>query len=357
MTLKGTLLAFVLSITFVSPYSLQAAESNWHIKAADAGNTLVIGDIHADAKALLYILKESGAMTKEGAFTRKYQDIVFVGDLVGKGKQNIEVLDILMDLEMHSKVRGPRMHFLLGNHEVWMLDGHFKHLSNKDLKRLKLMGYNSPEKAFGLNGRYGRWLSGLNTMVQIGPDLISHAGFGGLDLDLTPQQINESVRGWLIYLQGGAKPKDGRSWLIGLDPNNLEEYQSLGPIWTHAMAPGKKKRALVDDEVLTPGKVDAYLKKLNAEHIIVGHNPTPNNKVILEHKKFGESVILIDTGISSAVGGNLGALSRIDGELKKFKWDRPDDYPEWIKDIRNAVKESISVGDCKKWAIQAFSRP
>ena len=302
----------------------------------------MIGDIHADAKALLFILNESGAITQNGKLTNKFNDIIFVGDLVGKGKQNLEVMDIIIELEARAKKNnGPRIRSLLGNHEVRMLAGDDKYISKSDLKRMKNMEIKSFDAAFSADGKYGKWLLSLNTMEAIGPDLISHAGFGNNELELEPQEINKMVRAWLeFFLEVGPQPPEETAWIIGLKPNKKTiKFHGTGPIWTQAMANSKKKRKRMEDEKLRPSEVENYLNEKGFDNVILGHNPTPTDDIILEHKKFGNRVILIDSGISSSMNGNLTALTRINGELIPNKWTRPEAYPKWIKKLRTQITD------------------
>lgn len=318
--------------------------NTWQVSKQDAGNTLFIGDIHADADSLHFVLERSGAIDRDGNLTDKFDDVVFVGDYLGKGKNNLEVLDTLMDLEDQSQTRGhPRMHFLLGNHELRMVTGDYKYISDQDQRKLIAEGLGSVQDAFGNEGRYGQWLAHKQAMVQIGSDLVSHAGFSLNELEHDPGQINQMVREWMAYLMdAGPQPPEDTAWVVGLKKITKRKFDSIGPIWTHAMAPGKKKRRRSSDGQLTLEQAREYLQRLGAERIILGHNPAKNSRIQLSHEVFGNLVILIDSGISAAVGGKPSALMRINGELVAQEWDRPAKPQNWITRLRRKFRAPLS---------------
>lgn len=326
---------FFLSICLLLATGMLYADQ-WTIKESEAGNTLFIGDLHADANALHLVLRNSGAIDKSGKLTDKFDDVVFVGDYVGKGAHSIEVLDTLMAFEKLARENGkPRPHFLLGNHELRMLAGDFRYISESDLKKLAGEGISSPAEAFSAEGKYGKWLAQQPAIVQIGRDLVSHAGLSPEMLDYSPKQINQLVNDWIAFLLGtGPQPPIETAWVVGLKNIEKRKFTSTGPIWTHAMAPSTRKRLLSADGQLTTEQIQEYLRRFGADHIVLGHNPTKDKRIHLVHKMFGELVVLIDSGISSATGGRPSSLMRFEGKYMAQVWKRPKKISKWIKRLR-----------------------
>lgn len=66
-----------------------------------------IGDVHACFDELKSLLKAFD-------FNKKHDELVFTGDLIGRGPQPVETLNFIMSL-------GPRVHSVLGNHDLNLL--------------------------------------------------------------------------------------------------------------------------------------------------------------------------------------------------------------------------------------------
>src|SRR5215813_12487398 len=73
--------------------------------------TYVIGDIHGRAQLLEQLIRDV-------PWDIKHDKIIFLGDLIDRGKQSPEVIDLVMDLMKEN----PNVVVLRGNHEQMMLD-------------------------------------------------------------------------------------------------------------------------------------------------------------------------------------------------------------------------------------------
>jgi serine/threonine protein phosphatase 1 len=76
--------------------------------------TLVIGDIHGSAKALLQVLERSG-------FNPKEDKLVCLGDYADGWSETSEVVDILLDIKNQTTEETEPI-FIRGNHDVWVYD-------------------------------------------------------------------------------------------------------------------------------------------------------------------------------------------------------------------------------------------
>ena len=66
--------------------------------------TLAIGDVHGQFKSLKKLLKTAKVNPQT-------DQVIFVGDLIGRGKQSVEVLLKVMEMQDYAKV-------ILGNHDL-----------------------------------------------------------------------------------------------------------------------------------------------------------------------------------------------------------------------------------------------
>ena len=150
--------------------------------------TIVIGDIHGCYDELVALLDKVGA----GAEDR----VIAVGDLIVKGEQNREVLDLFMSDARFSSV--------LGNHDRAILRywrGKKKKLNEQqEACRVELESDRE---------RYEAYLASLPLTLDLGAHLVVHAGLRpGVALeDQTAKDLTE-----LRSLEGKARTPKGTPW-------------------------------------------------------------------------------------------------------------------------------------------------
>jgi hypothetical protein len=153
------------------------------------------------------------------------------------------------------------------------------------------------------NGPYSEWLRRCPTMLKIGETLFVHAGLDRWALDTDPAEVNAQVRAWISHHQGkGPKPPKATRWTVDEDD---------GPMWTRAF---KARRGRAKDG---PSKktVRAILERLGAARVVLGHSPTRDGSIVVDHPHHWNSVVLVDTRISHDGRGKLSALVLKDGVL------------------------------------------
>lgn len=130
------------------------------------GRRLVIGDIHGCSRTLRRLLHRLGL--------RKEDLVVFVGDYIDKGPDNVGVIDIVSSLETVCHVVPLR-----GNHEeifLRLVEGDSGFVSQYGTLEESCVRM----KAMDLLGdviRFYNWMSGLRYFIDLGDVIISHAGF------------------------------------------------------------------------------------------------------------------------------------------------------------------------------------
>jgi hypothetical protein len=231
-----------------------------------------------------------------------------MGDLVGGDRRSRLLLNAVMRLEREAQEAGGRIHALLGNHDVLPARGRFGKMTRKE--RELYTRHTIPDAvgselddAFRGNSVYAQWLRRRPTLLKIGDTVFVHAGLGRWALRVDPAALNAYVRAWVAHFQGvGPRPPRRTEWTIAPDGG--------GPLWTRAFKPRRRGRA---KGAPSRKMLAAILERLGADCVVVGHSPTRDGEILLDHPHYGDAVALIDTRISDERRGRLGALVIEDG--------------------------------------------
>ncbi len=276
---------------------------------------VVVSDIHGDYAVFVQVLQQAGVIDGRRKWAGGRTVFVQTGDVPDRGPHSRKIMDLLMDLEKQAPRAGGRVHALLGNHEVMNMAGDLRYVTpeeyasyrSRDAEELRErvflantdvalgddaeyrrrwmearpLGWVELMQAFGVKGRYGRWLRRHDAVVKVGETLLMHGGLSPAHATLTVDEINERVRTALAADTPGAEPliadEDGPLWYRGL-----------------ALAP----------EPAIAAHVDALLAHHGVKRIVVGHTVTPG--VVLP--RLGGKVILNDVGLSAAYEGPPSSL-------------------------------------------------
>jgi hypothetical protein len=294
------------------------AVSDWDIRP-EPHRVVAIGDLHGDLRAFGAIGRACALLDERGCWRGGSTHLVLMGDLVG-GDDSRLLLNALMRLEREAMRAGGRVHALLGNHDLLPVAGRFGKLTRgerRDYRRSDFRG----------QGRYAEWVLARRTILKIGRTLYVHAGLDRWALDTDPAEVNAHVRAWIAHLQGtGPRPPEDTRWLFDDDD---------GPMWTRAF----RTRGRRPKDAPSRKTIRAVLERLGAERIVLGHSPTDDGAIVLDHPHYGESVVLIDTRISDEKRGRLGALTIEDDVLTPvYARDRADGDGLHAREAREAAK-------------------
>jgi hypothetical protein len=193
---------------------------------------VAIGDVHGAYPEFSAILQRTGLTDKNRRWAGGSAILIQIGDILDRGPQARECLDLLMQLEREAEKTRGRVIPLLGNHEVMNMMGDLRYVSADGYRsfataqsgrlrdrayqdylkflathaghthtsmspdesaRRKWMdehppGYFEYRDAMGPNGVYGRWLRKHHAIVRVGDCLFVH---GGLNPKLPPHSIAE----------------------------------------------------------------------------------------------------------------------------------------------------------------------
>jgi hypothetical protein len=245
---------------------------------------VALGDVHGAYDRLVHLLQVGGiaradAKAKGGyAWAGGKRTLVSVGDLIDKGPQSLEVLDLMMALQSGARAAGGDVIVTLGNHEAEFLARPGKKKKAEEFeKEMSARGIDLRDVAAGRND-YGRFLRGLPVAARVNSWFFCHAGStSGMSLG----QIGDHFR---AAVDSG---KWKNPFLIG-DDSLLEARK-----WWKGDADDKD------------------LAALPAAHIVFGHDPGAfRDKGAIQTK--GGRLFLIDVGMTPEFDYSKGALLLID---------------------------------------------
>jgi hypothetical protein len=329
--LSAAALAVLVAVT---PAAVPAAQPGpkTDVCAIETTERIVaVGDVHGAYDQFVAILREAGLIDSRRRWTGGRAVLVQTGDILDRGGQSRQAIDLLRKLEEEAAKAGGRVHALLGNHEAMRIlgilrdvgageiaafrtgdsetlrDRYYEALLKQNTDQARAAGQTFDAEAFrvrfydehkpgliemilayGAKGEYGRWLRARDTMVKINGIVFLHGGISPAVASLGCAAINEKVRAELATVQA-ADPNLQASLIAGPE----------GPLWYRGyfMEPRLSAEALA-----------GVLQTLGARAIVVGHT-VPGSHAITP--SFDNRVIQIDTGMLNGEfykGGRPSAL-------------------------------------------------
>jgi hypothetical protein len=131
----------------------------------------IIGDVHGCAEKLIGLLEVLGYENPGGAFVHPDRTVIFIGDLIDRGPEQIEVLDVV-----RAMVETGSAKVLMGNHEFNAISyrkGLRRH-SEKNKKQHKEF-LDQVEERPGLYEETIEWFKTLPLWIDLGPIRVVHA--------------------------------------------------------------------------------------------------------------------------------------------------------------------------------------
>jgi Ni/Co efflux regulator RcnB len=254
-----------------------------------SAEVIALGDVHGGYERLVNLLSIAGLIKSDAqapsgySWTGGNRLLVSVGDLIDKGDQSIEVLDLMMKLESKAAAAGGEVIVTLGNHEVEFLANPENKKAHEFVAELHSKGI-EPNTLPQDEKPYGEWLMNRPLAARVNDWFFSHAG------NTSGKTIAELAEAFRHDVNQGDW---GSNFLIG-DDSLLEAEK-----WWKGEGQAAK---LLDD----------YLRAINVKHIAFGHDPGAfHDKGQIGQEKDGR-IFLIDVGMSPAVDYSKGALLLID---------------------------------------------
>jgi hypothetical protein len=290
---------------------------------------VAVGDVHGAYDRLVQILRAAGVLDARLRWSGGRTHLVQLGDVVDRGADSRQALDLLRRLEKEARRARGAVHALLGNHEAMRMLGDLRYVSpgeyeafvtsRSEERRESVLQTAAPEGrdqlrketplglvemslAFGPEGEYGRWLRGLHAVVKINGILFLHGGISPAVAALPCVAINADVRRELTTDLARTRAAPTGSLVTRED----------GPLWYRGLAQ--------EPDAFAP-RLDEILARQGARAIVIAHTVAPGGRIL---GRFGGKVWQIDTGMQPAYvpTGRASALDIQGGTFTAIYEDR-----------------------------------
>jgi hypothetical protein len=327
------------------------AEETSRYKWDDVPRVVTIGDVHGSYDKLLKLLQGTGLVDDALVWSGGSDHLVFVGDLIDRGPDDRQVLDLVRRLQTEAETAGGRVHVLLGNHEVMNMSGDLRYVSDKGfrdflpeedkkLRNRAMMrfrntvgpgvpltqikpafekrfppGYSGRITSFWKGGEYGDWLLEQPAAIMVNGVVFLHGGLteevASLGLDGINEQVHEDIERFredaaeLVELTGvppsyadamrvahqlGEATDSSKRTSVARSVLALSEslpYVHSGPLWYRGVS--------TEGERLERTSVDQALADLGAKTMVVAHTPTASGLI---NSRFSGKVYRVDVGMA-----------------------------------------------------------
>jgi len=372
---------YSLSTFLIASLSLAVGAHAQDWRADGVDRVVAIADVHGAYEAMVETLGNVGILNENLAWSGGDAHLVIVGDLLDRGPRSRDALDLLMRLEEEAVTAGGRVHVLIGNHESMNMIGDLRYVSKSEYaafaddetseqrsswfaawaRRMGVQrtgqrrqfddafppGFFALREAFGPDGVYGKWLLEKNVIAVVNGTAFVHGGLPPEVAELGLDGVNEKLKQDLIdYVQAVATltnekiilPTDAfydheaivNNYMPSLS-ELLEVREALAAVKRlgdssvlHSDGPLWYRGNVACSEIIEEHRLQASLKAIGADRVVVGHTPTPTRKVL---QRFDGRVIEVDTGmLNFYYKGSGNALVMEGGELRVFNQSGDEGY-------------------------------
>lgn len=251
-------------------------------KFTNVNNIVVISDVHGQYELFIELLKQHNVINSNLEWCFNDGHLVVLGDIFDRGSKVTELLWLVYQLEQQAEIAGGKVHYILGNHEMMVLNNDLRYINEKYIHTSQKMNMVYTQ-LFAENTFFGKWLRSKPVMVTINDLLFVHAGISPelVSKGITIEKANHIFHDKII----------GRSWdMILNDSISTFLLSEEGPLWHR----GYFKKEISDNEI------NNILNYFNSQYIIVGHTSMPNILSLRNGR-----VIAVDSNIKEGIYGEI----------------------------------------------------
>lgn len=270
-----------------TPVAPQSSKSLSYLQPG-VSDWVAIGDLHGDLAQTRKALRLAGAIDERDRWIGGKLVLVQTGDVIDRGEEDREVIDLLERLEKEAKAAGGKLILLTGNHELMNVAQDFRYVARESVPAFDSLGGRA--EAFRPGGPYAQVLAAHPIVVQLGDTVFVHGGVLSKHVQYGLDRINEEARS---YMRGSRRELS--SALAAED----------SPLWTRAYS----------DQAPDCQELTETLRRLSAKRMVVGH--TPQSAGI--NSACDGQVWRIDVGLSRHYGGPVQALKMQGNEAKVLR--------------------------------------
>ena len=251
-------------------YNIAPVETDSQFVFENIHKVFVLNDIHGHYDRFVEILIASGIIDEQLNWNFTDGHLILNGDIVDRGDKVTETLWFIYQLEKQARAAGGHVHFLLGNHELMIMQGETVYTSKK-IKFFRNYFDWDYSKLFSQSTFLGEWLRTQNSMIKLNNYLFVHGGisYEFYQTRMSIREINMKVRKKL--------------------QNEACECEMLfsksGPFWYRGYiweGEGFKK--------ITNTQLSEILDYYNASRIVVGHTIIEQIQLLYDNRVIAISV-------------------------------------------------------------------
>ncbi|OFX19082.1 MAG: hypothetical protein A2041_00855 [Bacteroidetes bacterium GWA2_31_9b] len=247
---------------------------NFNQKYNGVENIVAISDVHGQYELFIQLLRNNKVIDANLKWNFGNGHLVILGDIFDRGPKVTELLWLIYQLENQAKEAGGKLHYILGNHELMILNNDLRYINEKYTSSANKMNM-VYSQLYAENTFLGKWIRTKPVLVTINDILFVHAGISPeiITKGLTSEEINNFFINHIT----------GKSWDVILN-DSLSAFlmEENGPIWYRGFFESK----------VTKNQLVNILNYFNVNHIVVGHTTFPN-------------IISIDNGKIIAIDSNI----------------------------------------------------
>jgi hypothetical protein len=359
------LIALILACSLPLP----AVAGQWQYDGVE--RIVAVSDIHGAYDAMVATLQNAGVVDTALGWSGGTAHLVIVGDILDRGPDSRDAMDLLMRLEQEAGAAGGMVHVLIGNHEAMNLVGDLRYVSREEfadfaaeetdeererwlavyakrkgaggdpgdeLRRefdeLFPPGFFAHRRAFEADGTYGQWLLSKPVVVVINGTAFVHGGLSPMIADIGLEGVNGTLAGEMERYVDNLEPLYEAGALTPMDnfyqhPRILQNFMPPADADAALMGLVNETRELFESDVHAPDgplwyrgnvaccrlveeeRLRGALDAIGAKRVVIGHTPTPGRRVL---ERFDGDIIEVDTGMLSERYGGIGHALIIDGD-------------------------------------------
>lgn len=260
-----------------------------------------VSDIHGEYDALVDLLRNAGVVAKDLSWAWGDGHMVIVGDIFDRGAKVTECLWLIHRLEREARAAGGRVHYLLGNHEMMVMQGDLRYVHDRYPSGIVASSGVKYPDLFGPAMELGRWLRTRNMAVRLNGVVFVHGGMGPeiVRRKLSLKDINEGARAAIDLRSYDLMFNDMPGFLLDTD----------GPLWYRGY-----HRAAASYPQATDADIDAILAHLGASAVVVGHTDVGEVQALYGGKVYGIDMSLERVGAFQGLLWDGGTFYRVAGD-------------------------------------------
>lgn len=151
---------------------------------------VVISDIHGEKDRMVAVLRNAGLVDAGGRWSGGRKQLVVLGDVFDRGPDVLGALWFLYRLEAEAQRAGGRLHVVLGNHEIMVMQGDLRFPGERDPQIASRYGVSFDQLFRPRESVLARWLIGRPAVLRIGDVLFAH---GGVSTDYADWSVEEHL--------------------------------------------------------------------------------------------------------------------------------------------------------------------